>query len=32
MDMRMQAEVLAPGMEDTNGTILYPVMAITERA
>jgi hypothetical protein len=31
MDMRMQAEVLAPGMENTNGTTLYPVMTITER-
>ena len=32
MDMRMQAEVLPPGMKNTNGTALNCVMAVTKRS
>jgi len=32
MDMRMQAQVLPPGMKNTDGSTLNPVMAVAKRA
>src|SRR5450759_938922 len=30
MNMRMQAQVLAPGVQHANGTALYPIMAVAK--
>ena len=32
MDMRMQTQVLSPGMKNTDGSALSPVMTVAERA